>query len=44
MEEYLQKKNIGTILKDLVVQLCTAKPENAVQFMVNYLSDKYLAN
>jgi len=44
MEDYLSKKNVGPILKDLVIQLCTHKPENAVEFMVNYLNNKYLGN
>jgi len=44
MEDYLTKKNVGPILKDLVIQLCTHKPENAVEFMINYLNNKYLGN
>jgi len=42
MEEYLAEKNISMILKDLVLQLGTYKPENAVQFMIEFLSNKYL--
>jgi len=38
MEEYLHQKNVPTILKDLVVQLCVHKPEDAVSFMVEYLT------
>jgi len=42
MEEYLAKKNVGPILKELVSQLCVHKPDNAVEFMVQYLTNKYL--
>ena len=40
MEDYLQKHNIDNILKDIVVQLVTHKPENPIEFMIKILNDK----
>lgn len=42
MEDYLEQHNISVILKSLVMQLCVAKPENPVEYMVRYLQDNYL--
>jgi len=42
MEEYLSSKQVPAILKDLIVQLCIHKPEDAVSFMVEHLNSKYL--
>ena len=35
-EDYVQRHNVQQILKDCIVQLCVARPENPVTFLREY--------
>ena len=35
-EEYVQRYNIQQVLKDCIVQLCVARPENPIPFLREY--------
>jgi len=37
-EDYVQRHQIQQILKDCIVQLCVARPENPVTFLKDYFS------
>ena len=40
LQGYLQKQGIESLLKDLVIKLCVNKPDNALQFMKEYIIAK----
>ena len=35
-EEYVQRHNVQQILKDCIVQLCVARPDNPITFLREY--------
>lgn len=35
-ENYIQSHNIQRVLKDCIVQLCVARPENPISFLRQY--------
>ena len=35
-EDYVQRHNVQQILKDCIVQLCVARPENPITFLREY--------
>ena len=41
MEEYLSKHNIQHILQTIIIQLCIDKPRDPIQFMIDYLNNKF---
>jgi hypothetical protein len=40
LQDYLEKNGVEVLLKDLVVQLCVAKPDNVLEFMKEYITKK----
>ena len=38
-EDYVQKNGIQTLLRDCIVQLCVAKPDNPVSFLRGYFQN-----
>jgi len=42
LESYLETRQIQSILKSLVVQLCVHKPDRPVHYMIGYLKQYYL--
>ena len=40
LQTYLDKHGVEQMLKDLVIKLCVAKPDNVLQFMKEYIVAK----
>jgi len=41
MESYLDSKGINLIIRSMVAQVCINRPENPVDFMINFLKNNY---
>jgi cAMP-dependent protein kinase regulator len=42
MSNYLDESGVNEILCDLVADICVSKPEKPVEYMISFLTDKYL--
>ena len=41
IEEYLQRHNIQQLLQSVIMQLCIDRPKEPIEFIINYLQNKF---